>query len=169
MSNVRLKDQTGNNLYPVTYASNLLKSTGAKYEIYPVGAIYISYGSTSPASLFGGTWQKLPAGTFLMSAGGSYTVGQRGGAATHTLTDAEMPRHNHGQALLVDGDWSDVPQVPDRTVLFTTDDTSVRIEWSATSAGCASFDGNGTNYSGQGQAHNNLPPYYAVNMWRRTA
>lgn len=33
--------------------------------IYPVGAIYVSVVSTSPASLFGGTWEELPANNAL--------------------------------------------------------------------------------------------------------
>lgn len=28
---------------------------------------------------------------------------------------------------------------------------------------------NTVNNTGNGQAHNNMPPYLAVNMWRRTA
>ena len=75
--------------------------------IYPVGAIYMSTVSTSPATLFGGgTWVQIK-DRFLLSAGDTYTAGSTGGAATksytpagtvgsHTLTVNEIPSHAHG-------------------------------------------------------------------------
>lgn len=63
-------------------------------SIYPVGAIYISTASTSPAVLFGGTWQVI-SGRFLIGADSTYPAGKAGGSATHTLTAAEMPSHGH--------------------------------------------------------------------------
>lgn len=36
--------------------------------IYPVGSIYISVNSVSPATLFGGTWEQIQ-DRFLLSAG----------------------------------------------------------------------------------------------------
>lgn len=73
----------------LTSATNLLP------RIYPIGAIYWSSRDTSPASLFGGTWTQIQ-NRFLIGAGGSYAVNATGGEATHTLTVAEMPSHNHG-------------------------------------------------------------------------
>ena len=62
--------------------------------IYPVGAIYISVNSTSPGTLFGGSWERIQ-DRFLLSAGSSYSAGSTGGSATHTLTASEMPSHTH--------------------------------------------------------------------------
>ena len=59
--------------------------------IYPVGAIYISVVSTSPATLFGGTWSAL-ADRFLIGASASYPVGSTGGATSH---DHTSPAHSH--------------------------------------------------------------------------
>ena len=75
----------------LTSATNLLP------YVYPVGAIYWSRRDTSPASLFGGTWTQIQ-NRFLLTAGGSYAVNSTGGEATHTLTVAEMGRHDHGGA-----------------------------------------------------------------------
>lgn len=62
--------------------------------IYPVGSIYMNVNSTSPATLFGGTWEQLK-DRFLLGAGDSYAAGDTGGSASHTLTTDEMPSHNH--------------------------------------------------------------------------
>ena len=61
---------------------------------YPVGAIYISTSSTSPGTLFGGTWERIK-DRFLLAAGDTYSAAATGGSATHTLTVSEMPSHNH--------------------------------------------------------------------------
>lgn len=71
-------------------------------EIYPVGSIYMSVNSTSPATLFGGTWERIT-GSFLLAAtdngssGASQAAGNTGGAATVTLTAAQsgVPAHSH--------------------------------------------------------------------------
>ena len=36
--------------------------------MFPVGSLYLNINSTSPASLFGGTWEKLPEGYALWTA-----------------------------------------------------------------------------------------------------
>lgn len=71
--------------------------------IYPVGSIYMSVNSTSPDTLFGGTWERIT-GSFLLAAtdngnsGASQAAGNTGGAATVTLTAAQsgVPAHAHG-------------------------------------------------------------------------
>ena len=70
---------------------------------YPVGSIYMSVNPESPATLFGGTWERIT-GRFLLSAtdngnsGASQAAGNTGGAATVTLTAAQsgVPAHAHG-------------------------------------------------------------------------
>ena len=69
--------------------------------IYPVGSIYINAGvSTSPATLMGfGTWSRYGEGKVLVSQSSSDTefdtLGETGGAKTHTLTEAQLPAHRH--------------------------------------------------------------------------
>ena len=62
--------------------------------IYPIGAIYISATSTSPATLFGGTWEQIE-GKFLLASDTNHEAGTTGGSETVTLTTAEMPAHTH--------------------------------------------------------------------------
>lgn len=70
--------------------------TNILLKVYPVGSIYTSVDSTNPAQLFGfGTWEALPEGRMLLAQGSNYRAGSTGGEAMHTLTTAEMPRHNH--------------------------------------------------------------------------
>lgn len=61
---------------------------------YPVGSIYMSVNSTSPSSLFGGTWVQLK-DRFLLAAGDSYAAGTTGGEASHILSTGELPSHAH--------------------------------------------------------------------------
>lgn len=61
---------------------------------YPVGSIYMSVNQTSPATLFGGTWQRIQ-DTFLLAAGTTYTAGDTGGEATHILTPSETALKSH--------------------------------------------------------------------------
>lgn len=119
-------------------------------QVYPVGAIYISTVSTSPASLFGGTWEQLK-DRFLLGAGGSYSNGATGGEATHTLTVDEMPSHGHqlsrvANAKVTTGGANILPAGEDWAQGTTT-----------------------TSAAGGGQPHNNMPPYLAVYIWKRVA
>ncbi|WP_423780909.1 phage baseplate protein, partial [Acidaminococcus fermentans] len=77
--------------------------TQAKLDAHPVGSYYWSNDSASPASLFGGTWEALPAGYTLIAQGSgsdslgsyTYTAGQKYGERKHQLTTDEMPSHSH--------------------------------------------------------------------------
>lgn len=71
--------------------------------IYPVGSIYQSMSTTSPADFIGGTWTKIK--TFLY---GADAAKETGGEATHTLTIDEMPNHSH----YFDGNWPLVASGP---------------------------------------------------------
>lgn len=138
--------------YPVTSVNgqtgDVVISGGSPLDAYPVGAIYLSVNSTSPATLFGGTWEQLE-NRFLLGAGSDYTAGATGGEAVHTLTIDEMPSHNHGFKR-------------------TTSATASGSTWARISSTGDAVDDLITN-TGGGQAHNNMPPYLAVYMWKRTA
>lgn len=117
---------------------------------YPVGAIYLSVTDANPASLFGGTWERI-GGRFLLGADSTYAAGSTGGESAHTLTVDEMPRHNHE----IDNLNSSGNATPFMTVQAQEK---------------KGYGGNvQTMYAGGGKAHNNLPPYLAVYMWKRTA
>lgn len=117
---------------------------------YPVGAIYLSVTDVNPAALFGGTWERI-GGRFLLGADSTYAAGSTGGEAAHTLTVGEMPKHNH--------DVDNLNASGNATPFMTVQAQDKK-----------GFGGNvKTMYAGGNQPHNNLPPYLAVYMWRRTA
>lgn len=121
--------------------------------IYPVGSIYMSARDVSPASFLGGTWEQIK-DRFLLSLGDTYnTAGATGGEATHTLTTDEMPSHNHTQ-YGSSGNHNDGKR---RTIYNDYGDTSYWELYQKTGS------------TGGGQAHNNMPPYLVVYMWKRTA
>lgn len=51
------------------------KFTALKAELYPVGSIYQSTDSTSPAALFGGTWEQIASERVLMGASSTHVAG----------------------------------------------------------------------------------------------
>ncbi len=126
---------------------------------YPIGSVYISFSSTNPSTYFGGTWERIK-GRFLLSADdSSYKVNNTGGEVTHTLTIDEMPSHNH--------DFSRGASNKYEHIYISTNGA-----WNTPSSG--SGYGFGAGYMtisnrGGSQAHNNMPPYIVVYMWRRTA
>lgn len=129
--------------------------------IYPIGSIYMSFSNTNPTQLFGGSWNKL-SNSFLVGAGDKYAVADTGGEETHTLTIDELPSHDH-TAGRYDG-----YEIYNDTVLKTA--SSQTGTFQAVKINTASTNQSShikTNTTGGNQAHNNLPPYIAVNMWRR--
>ncbi len=122
-------------------------------DIYPVGSIYMSVSSTSPASLFGGTWEQLK-DRFLLGAGSTYTNGNTGGSATHKLSVNEIPSHSHPVKERNNGQS------------VTTTGWSLSIENGKYTSNTADmYVGN----TGGGAAHNNMPPYLVVYMWKRVS
>ena len=63
-------------------------------DVYPVGSVYISFSSVSPATLFGGVWASV-GDKFLVGVGDNFAEGAEGGESTHKLTTAELPSHKH--------------------------------------------------------------------------
>lgn len=120
--------------------------------IYPVGSIYISTAAANPADLFTGTQWEAIQDRFLLAASTSHPAGKMDGEETHKLTIDEMPSHTHN---VDSGNGSPAAYV---------------------SGGKGDIGGTGKNISskailaaGGGKPHNNMPPYLAVYMWKRTA
>ncbi len=122
----------------------------AALAAWPVGSVYMSVNPTSPATLFGGTWQRIQ-GRFPLGADDAHPAGSTGGEESHTLTVDEMPSHAHAVRLpysLTTGAESNG---------FTV---GPLVDTSTPHA---------SDYTGGGQPHNNMPPYLSVYIWKRTA
>lgn len=210
-----LKDlNSGDYFYPLTTIDQVQKSDGSRVQdydlgnvaledsetapgpgtpqmttlmnmVYPVGSIYMSVNATSPASLFGGTWEQIQ-DRFLLATGSTYNAGSTGGSATHThttpatttggtaITVAQMPSHHHIENIET-GDGGIVPLVTNLTGGSVSSDFRQKQEGWKAGTPITTAD------SGYNQAHTHsqvatttsatstLPPYLAVYMWKRTA
>ena len=133
-------------------------------KLHPVGSWYFSTVATNPVDIFGfGTWQ-LITDRFLVGAGNSYFSGAMGGEAVHTLTAAELPTHQHNVLSgTLGGNNGNYKFMLSSQSMYGTYDgqygviTDDRFITAASSVYCGN------------QPHNNIPPYYAIYMWVRTA
>lgn len=119
---------------------------------YPVGAVYISNNSTSPASLFGGSWTPVD-GVFPRFNAFSEGI-RNGGSNTHTLSAAEMPAHTHGLSTSVYLNDNSVTKSGAHSTWWNTKRNDTKVTASS---------------SGGGGAHNNVPYYRTFYAWIRTA
>lgn len=151
----------------------LLPSVLTIDAIYPVGSVYITASDEEPETLFPGTyWERLP-GRFLLGAStGLYENGATGGEAQVALTTSEMPAHSHSGETLGDGTHSH--SFPGRSAngssgpsaeSFASSDDARTLYTNSDGYHTHGFT---TNSAGGGAAHNNMPPYLVVNMWKRT-
>lgn len=205
---------------------------GVLNATYPVGAIYMSLSNTSPAELFGGTWERIvnkfllastpwekianendsftcqkdtlfrfgangkyvyftkPAGTYTASCAGlgvedpingtvkeldyfddnfldnegDYDTGSEGGNGVYNLSVHGLPSHAHepsGNTMMYDGTSSYA-------------NSKLASTGTNTLGGYGYMKGRGygehyTGNTGDGRAYNVMPPFLAVNIWKRTA
>lgn len=137
-----------NQLFFQTVGSNFILD-----NVYPVGSIYMNVNSTNPGTLFGGTWEQIQ-GRFLLGTSNVYPAGSQGGEAEHTLTISEIPNHTHS-IIGYSASGNDYSG-SDADLSFTYNTT--KKGWSGRTASV-----------GNNQAHNNMPPYLSVYIWKRTA
>lgn len=132
---------------------------------HPVGSLYISNDPTSPASLFGGTWEQIK-DRFILAAGDTYAAGSTGGSPTHThdvsgnaaigvmrnttaydssgaILSTEFPSNLYGHTHEYDS-------IFDRSNAFYS------------TMSCIKTKGNANEQS-------NIPPYIAAYVWKRIA
>lgn len=137
----------------------------AKLDAHPVGSYYWSNDSTSPATLFGGTWEALPAGYTLIAQGSgsdsfgsyTYTAGQKYGERKHQLTTEEMASHSHVYYL----DTTKKGAQKDGTGSWYVDAGTLGDKATNISRTTEAVGGN--------QPHENIPPCISAYGWRRTA
>lgn len=126
-------------------------TTATLSSVYPVGSIYTSVVATNPSTFFGGQWNPFGQGKVMIGVDSTDTdfdtVGNTGGAKTHTLITDEIPSHTHSMTI----------------------ENASGTGSTGSSNGASSFSTVNTSATGGGQAHNNLQPYVVVYMWKRVA
>lgn len=153
----------------------------AKLDAHPVGSIYESTNSTSPAKLFGGTWEAMDAGRVLVAqgkaaTGTTFAAGATGGEEKHTLTTNELPPHAHSGTTNSAGSHTHTVTMSKTTK--SGNDTATVWSYLEDYLGhgtvTTSSDGSHqhsftTGNTGGNSPHNIMQPYEVVYRWRRTA
>lgn len=146
LANISIKDSSSWNTY-----LNL---------IYPVGTLYFSYTSTSPATRFGGSWSAIS--SKFIYTGGTGT----GGSNTTTLNSTNLPHHWHYVAV----DLNTYSHSESRDVLAYG-----KFEWGSTYGLADATPHNdssctkGSAGTATAKSFSNMPEYQQVYCWRRTA
>lgn len=160
--------------------------------IYPVGSIYMSTNNVDPSTFIGGRWTRIE-DRFLLASGEAFTAGTEDGNATHThttgdhvLSVSELPTHKHSVTIINSGNHkhsslaggikygSNYCAAGSRSGVGANSAATNNI--STGEAGTHSHTATIGN-TGDNQAHNhgdtgvasNMPPFLAVNVWKRTS
>lgn len=134
---------------------------------YPVGSIYQSVNTTSPASLFGGSWEKIE-GRFLLGSSSEYDIGDTGGASEYLQEWLKVGYHNHAIYTnlhpTTNTEYRSVFNIAKYGDLF-----SWKKDYEIAGATITNSPGEGINETRLTEPMPIMPPYYCVNIWRRTA
>ena len=130
-------------------------NTGGTLSAYPVGAIYISTSSTSPASLFGGTWESIASERVLMGVSSSHGAGSTVSAGLPNIV-GETTAMATWRFVTPSGAFATASSQPGPDGYANNLGLNVNFYASR----CSSVYGNSSTVQ---------PAAYYVYMWRRTA
>ena len=143
-------------------------------KIFPIGAVYITYGNTNPGTFLGGTWERFGQGRTLVGEGTgndgstsmSFTSFGAGGEYNHKLDYSEMPNHSHNEYAMIEGysEWDSFTPIP-YSMLFNWGKGEYR-DGGTYHAARVPLNST-TSDEGGSQSHNNIQPYIVVYFWRR--
>ena len=138
---------------------------------YPVGSIYTSMNSTSPATIFGGTWTQIT-DRFLYCANSSKATG-----GDKKIKVENLPAHSHSVNIETNGahsslyrwkencgNWVNVERIRSESYIENNGECELRdnilVDHIHTVSGNTENTGSGTDY---------MPPYITIYAWYRTA
>lgn len=162
-----------NNYATLTEVEQKIANAESAYEtkrlqkVYPIGAIYLSTVDTNPSTLFGfGTWEQIK-DRFLLGASSTYNGGSTGGEASVKLTKANLPEETG--SISFHGKFTG-NMVAGASGVFSPDLVITdKYANGNTSQGANSVERIAYSNGGENKAHNNMPPYLAVYMWKRVS
>lgn len=132
---------------------------------HPVGSVYITLGSTSPADLFGGTWERTAKGKAIVGVDEDdedfATAGLTLGEKKHQTTIAEMPEHYHK---------AEEDKAHEQGAAYARSYGGVNTNaWGSETGGYVYLKYVNTSKVGGNQPHNNIQPSMTFYIWTRTA
>ena len=175
----KLKDRNGNTIVPATKFAGVFQdgsnqslsvwtenmsewvqkvetrtdTKATKLDCWPVGAIYMAIGGSSPASMFGGSWTQI-VGKFIRAKNSSQDSGSIGGNNNVTLSASNIPTLSM-QIGLSDGGYVGANDHPDS---FISNSKTLGME-------SATYSGDTSDRSPQkGYVNSTLVRYYNSNL-----
>lgn len=130
-------------------------------EDYARIKFWASNDPTSPAELFGGTWEQIK-DRFILAAGDTYAAGSTGGSANHNHSIGDMFAAAYLMGSYMDYHYSgNVAWYPNYKNIFPN---GISKQTSGTLYGSGI-----TVYGSPTKEAGNLPPYIAMYVWKRVA
>ena len=138
-----------------------------KLADHPVGSIYQSTDPTSPAALFGGTWEQIASERVLMGASRSHAAGTTVKAGLPNITGSLSETSNDGKTTPFRGNKNAISSIGALAV----------TEASSPFCGYAGYEGSAYDISFDASLSNPIygasstvqPAAYYVHIWRRVA
>lgn len=138
-----------------------------KLADHPVGSIYQSTGPTSPAALFGGSWQEIAQNRVLMGASYAHAAGTTVKAGLPNIAGSLSETSNNGKTSPFRGNKNAISSIGALAV----------TEVSSPFCGYAGYEGSAYDISFDASRSNSIygssdtvqPPAYYVHIWRRVA
>lgn len=165
-------DNSGNlTVKNISVESGLITSQAVLNLVYPIGSIYMSINNSDPNTLFGGKWEQIK-DKFLLACGDTYTNGTTGGEDSHILTINELPSHTH--TISSSGGHNHDARFKEH---YIGTDTTGAYDYARSYSQSYDYIKRVTTTTGEhthalsntggGQAHNNMPPYLTIYVWKR--
>jgi len=161
--------------------------TGLIGQIYPVGAYYLTESVTNPSVTLGiGTWTKVE-GKFLVGTDSTDPlfdgIGEEGGSKTHTHVNSlsvesggshthTIPNSGFGSTQNGESSLPNPTQIGRNLVGSGLNESGERFEsigYANSTPSTSSHTGHTHTLSGTINNSSNVPPYRALNIWRRTS
>ena len=122
--------------------------------MYPIGSLYFSTTSTSPANIIGGTWSQITGAVIAATGENSFAnAASYGGNLAISLN--QIPRHNHSSN-------------DDRVLINVTPTGSLLpLDYALGGSAIVSQGKLFTSYVGNGEDF--IPYHFSVYVWYRTA